>query len=82
MAITITQPTRSLTFDDGHGRRTVVRNDSGQHFLVSEVHREPMPGHRFDETLVFPCTQDGAVTDECEVFSGYNTEHVLQNFNG
>lgn len=82
MALIITRPTQSTTFNDGTGRNAVVRNDSGQHFLVSEVHRTPAPGHRIDETLVFPCTPDGEVTEYSEVFSGSSVEDVLQNFNG
>ena len=82
MAITITRPTQPSTFTDGTGRNAIVRNDSGQHFLVSEVHREPFRGTRIDETLVFPCTQDGTVTGWTEVFSGHSVEDVLQNFRG
>ncbi len=82
MAITITRPTRPSTFTDGTGRNAVVRNGSGQHFLVSEVHRTPYPGHRIDETLVFPCSADGEVTSFFEVFSGDSVEDVLQNFDG
>jgi hypothetical protein len=82
MALIITRPTQSTTFPDGSGRNAVVRNDSGQHFLVSEVHRTPAPGHRIDETLVFPCTAEGDVTDWCEVWSGNSVEDVLSTFNG
>jgi hypothetical protein len=82
MALIITRPTQSTTFPDGSGRNAVVRNGSGQHFLVSEVHRNPAPGRRIDETLVFPCTQNGTVTEWTEVFSGHSVEDVLQNFRG
>jgi hypothetical protein len=82
MAITITRPAQPTTFTDGTGRNAVVRNGSGQHFLVTEVHRTPVPGHRIDETLVFPCTQNGTVTEWTEVFSGHSVEDVLQNFSG
>jgi hypothetical protein len=82
MAITITRPTQPTTFTDGTGRNAVVRNGSGQHFLVSEVHRNPAPGRRIDETLVFPCTEVGDVTEWCEVWSGASVEDVLATFNG
>ena len=82
MALIITRPTQSTTFPDGTGRNAILRNDSGQHFLVSEVHRAPAPGHRIDETLVFPCTEDGVVTRWGEVWSGDSVEHVLATFNG
>ena len=82
MALTITRPTQSSNFSDGTGRNAVVRNGSGQHFLVSEVHRNPAPGHRIDETLVFPCDTEGNVTVWSEVFSGDSVEDVLQNFRG
>lgn len=82
MTLTITRPTQSSNFSDGTGRNAVVRNGSGQHFLVSEVHRQLSPSTRVDETLVFPCTQDGEVTDYFEVFSGHSVEDVLQNFRG
>lgn len=82
MALIITRPTQSSNFSDGTGRNAVVRNGSGQHFLVSEVHRQLSPTTRVDETLVFPCTQDGEVTDYFEIFSGHSVEDVLQNFRG
>lgn len=82
MAITITRPTQSITFNDGVGRNAIVRNGSGQHFLISEVHRTPAPGHRVDETLVFPCDPDGRVTGWTEVFCGHSVEDALQNFSG
>jgi hypothetical protein len=81
MAITITRPTQPTTFTDGTGRNAVVRNGSGQHFLVSEVHRGQ--GYtRIDETLVFPCSADGEVTQWGEVWSGDSVEDVLATFNG
>ena len=82
MAITITRPTQPTTFTDGTGRNAIVRNDSGQHFLVSEVHREPFRGTRIDETLVFRCAADGEVTEWGEVWSGDSIEDVLATFNG
>jgi hypothetical protein len=81
MAITITRHTQPTTLADGSGRNAIVRNGGGQHFLISEVHRGRGIG-RFDETLVFPCTQDGTVTGWTEVFSGHSVEDVLQNFRG
>ncbi len=81
MAITITRPTQPSTFPDGTGRNAVVRNGSGQHFLVSEVHRGQGIG-RIDETLVFPCTAEGEVTQWGEVWSGDSVEDVLATFNG
>ena len=82
MAITITRPTQPTTFTDGTGRNAIVRNSSGQHFLVSEVHREPFRGTRIDETLVFRCAADGEVTEWGEVWSGDSIEDVLATFNG
>ena len=82
MAITITRPTQPTTFTDGTGRNAIVRNDSGQHFLVSEVHREPFRGTRIDETLVFRCAADGEVTQWGEVWSGDSVEDVLATFRG
>jgi len=82
MAITITRPTQPTTFTDGTGRNAIVRNDSGQHFLVSEVHREPFRGTRIDETLVFRCAADGEVTEWGEVWSGDSVEDVLATFRG
>lgn len=61
MAITITQRPRETTFTDGRGRRAVVRNESGQHFLISEVHRGEGISRK-DETLVFPCNEVGDIT--------------------
>ena len=81
MAITITRPTQPTTFTDGTGRNAVVRNGSGQHFLVSEVHRG-QGFTRIDETLVFPCTAEGEVTEWSEVWSGNSVEDVLSTFNG
>ena len=81
MALIITRPTQSTTFPDGSGRNAVVRNDSGQHFLVSEVHRG-QDFTRIDETLVFPCTAEGEVTEWSEVWSGNSVEDVLSTFNG
>jgi hypothetical protein len=81
MAITITRPTQPTTFTDGTGRNAVVRNGSGQHFLVSEVHRG-QGFTRIDETLVFPCTAEGEVTQWGEVWSGDSVEDVLATFNG
>ena len=81
MAITITRPTQPTTFTDGSGRNAVVRNGSGQHFLISEVHRGQGIG-RVDETLVFPCSADGVVTQWGEVWSGESVEDVLSTFNG
>ena len=82
MALTITRPTQTSNFDDGTGRTAVVRNSSGQHFLISEVHRQLAPGHRVDETLVFRSDSEGNVTGWTEVFCGHSIEHVLQNFSG
>ena len=82
MAITITRPTQPTTFTNGTGRNAIVRNSSGQHFLVSEVHREPFRGTRIDETLVFRCAADGEVTEWGEVWSGDSVEDVLATFNG
>ena len=81
MAITITRPTQTSTFPDGTGRNAVVRNGSGQHFLVSEVHRGQGIS-RIDETLVFPCTAEGEVTQWGEVWSGDSVEDVLATFRG
>jgi hypothetical protein len=81
MAITITRPTQPTTFTDGTGRNAVVQNGSGQHFLVSEVHRG-QGFTRIDETLVFPCTAEGEVTQWGEVWSGNSVEDVLSTFNG
>ncbi len=81
MAITITRPTQPTTFNDGVGRNAVVRNGSGQHFLISEVHRGQGIS-RIDETLVFPCTEDGVVTRWGEVWSGDSVEDVLRTFQG
>lgn len=81
MALTITRPTQPATFTDGTGRNAIVRDGRGQHFLISEVHRGQGIG-RIDETLVFPCTQNGTVTDWSDVFSGGSVEDVLQNFSG
>ena len=81
MAITITRPTQPTTFPDGTGRNAIVRNGSGQHFLVSEVHRGQGIG-RIDETLVFPCTAEGEVTQWGEVWSGDSVEDVLDTFRG
>ena len=82
MAITITRPTQSITFNDGVGRNAIVRNGSGQHFLISEVHRTPMPGYRIDETMVFRSDAEGNVTEWSEVFCGHSIEDALQNFRG
>jgi len=82
MAITITRSAQPTTFPDGDGRNAIVRNDSGQHFLISEVHREPFRGTRIDETLVFRCAADGEVTQWGEVWSGDSVEDVLATFNG
>jgi hypothetical protein len=82
MALTITRPTQPNNFTDGTGRTTVVRNSSGEHFLISEVHRTPMPGYRIDETLVFRSDADGNVTDWGEVWCGHSIEDALQNFRG
>ena len=82
MAITITQPVTSLTFEDGTGRRAVVRNSDGQHFLISEVHRQFTIGHRVDETLVFPSDETGEPTEWTEVWSGDSVEDVLATFQG
>jgi len=82
MALTITRPTQPNNFNDGVGRTAVVRNSSGQHFLISEVHRTPMPGYRIDETMVFPCDATGTVTEWSEVFVGDSIEDALQNFRG
>lgn len=81
MALIITRPTQSTTFPDGSGRNAVVRNGSGEHFLVSEVHRG-QGFTRIDETLVFPCTAEGEVTEWCEVWSGNSVEDVLSTFSG
>ena len=82
MALTITRPTQPSNFTDGVGRTAVVRNGSGQHFLISEVHRTPMPGYRIDETMVFRSDAEGNVTEWSEVFVGDSVEAVLQNFRG
>jgi len=81
MAITITRPTQPSTFPDGVGRNAVVRNGSGQHFLVSEVHRG-QGLTRIDETMVFRCSPDGEVTQWSEVWCGDSVEDALQNFRG
>ena len=82
MALTITRPTQPSNFNDGVGRTAVVRNGSGQHFLISEVHRTPMPGYRIDETMVFRSDAEGNVTEWSEVFCGHSIEDALQNFSG
>lgn len=82
MALTITRPTQPSTFNDGVGRTAVVRNSSGQHFFISEVHRQLSPTTRVDETLVFPCDAEGFVTEWSEVFYGHSIEDALQNFRG
>ncbi len=82
MALTITRPTQPSNFNDGVGRTAVVRNSSGQHFLISEVHRSPMPGYRIDETMVFRSDAEGNVTEWGEVFVGDSIEDALQNFTG
>ena len=82
MALTITRPAQPSNFTDGTGRTAVVRNGSGQHFLISEVHRTPMPGYRIDETMVFRSDAEGNVTQWSEVFVGDSIEDALQNFSG
>ena len=82
MALTITRPAQPSNFTDGTGRTAVVRNSSGQHFLISEVHRTPMPGYRIDETMVFRSDAEGNVTEWSEVFCGHSIEDALQNFRG
>ena len=82
MAITITRSTQPSTFNDGVGRNAIVRNGSGQHFLISEVHRTPMPGYRIDETMVFRSDAEGNVTHWTEIFVGDSIEDALQNFRG
>lgn len=82
MALTITRPTQPNNFNDGTGRTAVVCNGSGQHFLISEVHRTPMPGYHIDETMVFRCDSEGTVTQWSEVFVGDSIEDALQNFSG
>jgi len=82
MALTITRPAQPSNFTDGTGRTAVVRNSSGQHFLISEVHRSPMPGYRIDETMVFRSDAEGNVTEWSEVFCGHSIEDALQNFRG
>ena len=82
MALTITRPAQPSNFTDGTGRTAVVRNGSGQHFLISEVHRTPMPGYRIDETMVFRSDAEGNVTEWSEVFCGHSIEDALQNFRG
>jgi len=81
MAITITRSAQPATFTDGTGRNAIVRNSSGQHFLISEMHRGQGIG-RIDETLVFLCTQNGTVTEWTEVWSGHSVEDVLATFHG
>ena len=82
MALTITRPTQPNPFKDGVGRTAVVRNSSGQHFLISEVHRQLAPGSRIDETMVFRSDAEGNVTHWTEVFCGHSIEDALQNFRG
>jgi len=81
MVITTVIPTTRVEFEDGYGFRTVVRSPSGEHFLASEVHRTPAPGHRIDETLVFRSTPSGEVFDWCEVTSGEVTADAIWNLN-
>ena len=82
MTLIITRPPKPSSFPDGTGRTAVVRNSSGQHFLISEVHRTPMPGYRIDETMVFRSDAEGNVTEWSEVFVGDSVEDALQNFRG
>ena len=48
---------------DGSGFQTVVQLDSGDHFLISEIHRRSI-----DEVMVFNCSPAGSVTDWSEVY--------------
>jgi hypothetical protein len=80
MVITTVIPTTRVELEDGFGFRTVVRSPSGEHFLVSEIHRGE-DWRRLDETMVFPCTDTGEITSYTEVTSGDVTEDAIRNLN-
>ena len=66
-----------VTFDDGHGFRTIVALSSGGHALISEVHRVVNGRMSLDETMVFLCDKEGNVTDWSEVFCASSTSEAM-----
>jgi len=54
-------------FEDGHGFRSIVLLGTGQHCLISEVHRKGQY-HSIDEVLVFKCDSHGDVVDWSEIW--------------
>ena len=66
-----------VTFEDGHGFRTIVSPQDGYYVLISEVHRRGM-----DEALCFPCDSEGEPTRLIEITSGWDTPNALENLKG
>ena len=63
-----------VTFEDGHGFRTIVSPQDGYYVLISEIHRT-----RYDETLCFPCDRDGDCSSLAEIASGWDTAGALED---
>ncbi len=63
-----------VTFEDGHGFRTIVSPQDGYYVLISELHRA-----RYDETLCFPCDSGGEPIRLTEIASGWDTPDALAN---
>ena len=63
-----------VEYGDGNGFRTLIRVVGGDHYLISEVHRE-----HIDEVMVFPCSETGDITDWGEVHGirGGTTEDAI-----
>ena len=54
-------------FEDGHGFRSIVLLGTGQHCLISEVHRKGQY-RSVDEVFVFKCDSRGNVSDWSEIW--------------
>jgi hypothetical protein len=54
-------------FDDGCGFKSIVILGTGQHCVISEVHRKGAY-YSIDEVLVFKCDSHGDVVDWSEIW--------------
>jgi hypothetical protein len=88
MSLTITRSIENRVYDDGHGRDAIVVSSSGQHFLISEVHRKivsPLLAvgiTEINEAMVFKCDKEGDILSYDGVYRGSTIEDVLLNFQG
>ena len=64
--------------ENGYGFSSIISPEQGVYLLVSEVHRGSAIS-RYDETLVFPCRENGDTICLIELHSGTDTADAIRS---